>query len=760
MGTINKQYEKHTFKSFLSKYYVTIPMVQRDYAQGRTSIDVNRVRNRFLDAIREHIIQPTDKHDVMKLDFVYGEKENVWSKEEANKLTQIIVTPLDGQQRLTTLYLLHWYAAKRKESLAFEKYSFLEHFSYDIRPSSRDFCARLLRFTPSFESSIKDQLIDQYWFMGDWHDDPTIISMLVMIDAINDKFSDVNNLWDILTGDDDRIVFYFLPLSENGLSDELYIKMNSRGKKLTPFEHFKAEYEDLYERDSKESIAINHKFDVEWADTLFNYRDSDNLIDREFMRYFFYISHILCYQQQVNKTNDEFELIKILYRDSPKATENRKFFEDSMDCWYMVKNLYGSIGAFFSKYLSQSTYQQGKVATYKTVAEYRDNQDFFSACIKLYQVNNNFSYSDFLFLYGIIKYLLNQDKIEESAFVERLRILRNLIWNSNSGEIRGDSDYMNDQLKEVDELIINGVIKTDLKHGFNGFQEVEEIEKLKKKLTMSPEEIDRMLKFEDHPLIYGYVSGLGYENLELTDVFYSTFVAENYQNIHRALISVGDYTQFDDSRYYMANTNRSTWTQLLHKSRVRKKFEESMSVILKLLRRVKDGETLSGIRESFTSAQEEQHRFDWRYYFAKYPDMLRGADGELTWDDDNDYICTSLNKHQFNGQHWNPFLNVIYQAIADELYTKYSTRIVSLENYGGNLNILYPISSVALTGNGFEYFFQNDKTSWTVSQTSDGVDQEDRILLAIKNIKEIVERNFAEDARAEQTKKTEGTAEI
>ena len=518
----SKQYEQHTFKSFLSKYQVTIPMVQRDYAQGRTSIDVNRVRNRFLTAIKSYLVQPKTNHKIMKMDFVYGEKENVWSKVEVGKLEKIIVTPLDGQQRLTTLYLLHWYAAK-KASLQPTDYAFLEHFTYDIRPSSRDFCTHLLRFTPSFNSSIKEQLIDQYWFMGDWHNDPTILSMLVMLDAIMEKFSDVDNLWNLLTGDDERIVFFFLPLAENGLSDELYIKMNSRGKKLTPFEHFKAEYEALYEHDSEESMDINHKFDVEWADTLFSYRDDDDLTDKEFMRYFFYISHILCYQQSVKKSTDEFELIKTLYQESPKAVENRKFFENAMDCWYQVKNEFGSIGNFFSRYLSQFTHEKDKVATYKTVSEYHTNQNFFHACIKLYQVNNNFSYSDFLFLFGIIVYLTNRDKIEETAFIERLRILRNLIWNSNSGEIRGDSDYMSDLLTEVSELMLNGIIRTDLKHGFNGFQEKEEIEKQEKKSQMTNDDLERMYKYEDHPLVYGYVSGLGYDYLYLTDTFYSVF---------------------------------------------------------------------------------------------------------------------------------------------------------------------------------------------------------------------------------------------
>lgn len=302
-----------------------------------------------------------------------------------------------------------------------------------------------------------------------------------MLDAINGKFSDVDNLWSLL----DRIVFFFLPLAENGLSDELYIKMNSRGKKLTPFEHFKAEFEDLYERDSEESMTINHKFDVEWADMFFSYRDNDNLTtDKEFMRYFFYISHILCYQQSIEKSTDEFELIKLLYKDkeSPNAVQNRKFFEQAMDCWYQVKNEFGTIEAFFNNYLTQSTYEKDKVATYKTneeyhTTEYPTNQNFFHACIKLYQVNSNFSYSDFLFLFGIITYLLHKTEIEESVFIDRLRILRNLIWNSNSGEIRGDADYMKDLLTEIEILMLKGIIKTGLKHGFNGFQEKEENDK-------------------------------------------------------------------------------------------------------------------------------------------------------------------------------------------------------------------------------------------------------------------------------------------
>lgn len=740
MVTENKESKPFSFKSFLEQYHVVIPMVQRDYAQGRTTDDVTRVRNRFLDAIKSYLVKSEDDNDVMKMDFIYGEKELVWSTTTANKVEKIIVTPLDGQQRLTTLYLLHWYAAK-KGVVEASNYEFLNNFTYDIRPSSRNFCSHLLQYVPDWSLSFHDQLVDQNWFMGEWLNDPTVIGMLVMLDSINDKFGNIANLWEILTGEKARIVFYFLPLSENGLSDELYIKMNSRGKKLTAFEHFKAEYEDLYEKDSDEARTVNHKFDVEWADTFFPYRNQDDIVDNEFMKYFFYVSHILCYEQGIKKSNDEFELIKLVYSDSPNAVANRNYLEDAFDCWYRVMKDYGSIDNFFAKYLSGFTYENGKVTTFKSVYEYLDTQNFFHACVKLYQVNNNFSYSDFLFLYGIITYLINKDAIKEDEFIDRLRTLRNLIWNSNSGEIRGDADYMKDLLCEVKDLMLAGVINKELSHKFNGIQIDEEIEKKEKKQEI---DIENLHKFEDHPLIYGYASGLGYDNLGLVDTFVSLFDSTpEFVKIHRAMLAIDNYMQTDSSRYYMGNHNRSTWSQLLHKSRNRNNFEKTMAVLRMLLQRIKNGESLDIIINKYLSEKEEEQTFDWRYYFVKYPDMLRGADGELTWDDSNDYICTTLNKHQFNGQHWNPFLNVIYQNLSNKLRDKDGNEIIRLENYGDDLNILKPIASIGATGTGFIYYHQDTSQPWDVEQ-EDSLDKVDRVAFAITKIKKIVQENLNE----------------
>ena len=62
----------------------------------------------------------------MALDFVYGDVQGG------------VLRPLDGQQRLTTLFLLHWYVASLAGSL--DPAAPWLRFSYATRPTARDFC--------------------------------------------------------------------------------------------------------------------------------------------------------------------------------------------------------------------------------------------------------------------------------------------------------------------------------------------------------------------------------------------------------------------------------------------------------------------------------------------------------------------------------------------------------------------------------------------------------------------------------------------
>ena len=78
---------------------IEIPIIQRDYAQGRNVPEVNRIRKRFLGSLHTALTE----NKQLKLDFVYGDINE-----------EKVLTPLDGQQRLTTLFLLHWYIGRHE----------------------------------------------------------------------------------------------------------------------------------------------------------------------------------------------------------------------------------------------------------------------------------------------------------------------------------------------------------------------------------------------------------------------------------------------------------------------------------------------------------------------------------------------------------------------------------------------------------------------------------------------------------------------
>ena len=130
--------EQLTFHQLLhtKNYHIEIPIIQRDYAQGR--LNSTEVRKLFLDALFNYLEEDKPFRD---LDFIYGKVV------EVNKQMSKFI-PLDGQQRLTTLFLLHWYLAKRADR--FEEFQvFMLHknkskFTYETRASSREFCDALV----------------------------------------------------------------------------------------------------------------------------------------------------------------------------------------------------------------------------------------------------------------------------------------------------------------------------------------------------------------------------------------------------------------------------------------------------------------------------------------------------------------------------------------------------------------------------------------------------------------------------------------
>ncbi|MGZ4415404.1 MAG: DUF262 domain-containing protein, partial [Gaiellaceae bacterium] len=241
---------------------IEIPLFQRDYAQGRDTDPVRRIRADFLDVLCSAVAG--NESAPVGLDFVYG------------GVDEKTLRPLDGQQRLTTLFLLHWYVASRSNNLN-EDHGW-KRFSYATRQSARMFCESLVVHPlRDVDGTPSEWIKDQSWYLFLWRHDPTIQSMLVVLDAIHERFHEVDaaTVWGRLTNPrNPAIWFLLLPLSGLGSNtgedmrpEDLYIKMNSRGKPLTEFENFKAHFEQTIQWSSR-SAEFARNVDTRWSDLL------------------------------------------------------------------------------------------------------------------------------------------------------------------------------------------------------------------------------------------------------------------------------------------------------------------------------------------------------------------------------------------------------------------------------------------------------------------------------------------------------------
>lgn len=309
---------------------VCIPILQRDYAQGRaTQVEV---RTAFLQALREALEKPINDPSLpLDLDFVYGSVDSTGS-----------FAPLDGQQRLTTLLLLHWYLSARDKKLSqfidWAMVGKVARFTYAVRPTSREFFDALLIWEPDFtgDTKLSAQISDQSWFFLRWTADPTIQSALNMLDEINLRFADSRGLYDRLVDPNQpAVTFQLLELQNFGLSDDLYIKMNARGKPLTNFETFKARLVEhasevvahlrfeLHGREVLVGEYIGHRIDTAWADLLWHYRDEQTaLFDERCMRL---IRAVVIVTRKPGE-NADLALMRAL-RDNKEAFSFHRYYE-------------------------------------------------------------------------------------------------------------------------------------------------------------------------------------------------------------------------------------------------------------------------------------------------------------------------------------------------------------------------------------------------------------------------------------------------
>lgn len=524
MNSVNKSGVRNSFIGLYkdnSTLKIQIPIIQRDYAQGRQS--KNEVRENFLDALYNYLDSNEPNRD---LDFVYGSTEKTSDGD--------VFIPLDGQQRLTTLFLLHWYLSVISDNLPhFESIVSKDKktkFTYLTRFSSAEFCdallnneieiSNLLKSDDNEENSLSKTIVNSGWFFRSWKQDPTIMSMLVMLDAIHYKFQNRPEFYDRLTDDKNPIItFLYLDLDEFKLTEDLFIKMNSRGKTLTSFENFKAKLEKYIGdefKDDKETYSLDfngqnkkvnlkeyfsYKIDTSWADLFWKYRElvgNKFTYDDELMNY---IRFIFTCQFAVDIDEKEVELFQYLLGSN--EAKKKKDYSDkiSFQRYSQLKAISKNSVKYIVDSLDALENGNDKIKTRVLNPFYLAEDEQFSKSLKF-----ELDMPETIRLHAYLRFLiLNRE--DRSGLDHWCRVVFNLTENTPIDR----PEQVIRAIKSIERLlsnsnrILDALIEDNDKIDFYYERQVQE-ERIKAHLIKrSTEWSDAIIKAETHPYLAGQI---------------------------------------------------------------------------------------------------------------------------------------------------------------------------------------------------------------------------------------------------------------
>lgn len=477
------------FKKLINDFIIYVPEFQRNYLQGNDVEQTIKIkRDRLLDNLFDCIKSQSVS---INLGFVYGRVEESYKRK--------LFYPYDGQQRLTTLYFLYlliYFKYKKYEKI--EKIK--NGLSYQTRISTNRFIESFLAWildskdnNVSYDdfwnnNSIKDFIMNQDWFMmNEWNYDVSIINMLSIIEEIRKRVKDLGD--DISVVDfidrDDNNPFQFVFIYVDGISksDDLYIKINARGKALSKFENLKSDIDGCWDEDCKT------KLDGDWTEYVWNLLDgNDKNREKSFDDSFynllsniFYIQYLVGLNQQ--DVNDKYLFeIENKYKKGivDKEWKNKKscqmissFLDAMIDSFDSIKDneqIESVSRKIFGLGDNQNNIGQNKI----------DRADLFEIFVYYYSVSSLFRKNDMEFTDK--RNLLIEIETVTNRIIENQRpyldSLTNLVKALKSVKVLIDNSIKSQGVYKF-FLSINNDTKEQIKNGLMKEQVEEEILKAK-----------------------------------------------------------------------------------------------------------------------------------------------------------------------------------------------------------------------------------------------------------------------------------------
>ncbi len=463
---------------------IIIPKIQRSYAQGRK--EEVQVRNGILQELFNTIKEGKN----IELNFIYGSL-----KEGTYEL-------LDGQQRITTLFLLYLYVyLQENETLPSW---FKDCLTYETRNSSRDFIEELCKLNKLTDDEYTLPSIyikNQKWYSNAFHLDPTIEAMLVMLDAIDKYYKEIEErIADKLK----HIRFYALNLNDFNLTEELYIKMNARGLPLTPFENFKADLvgyykptKDVADKEFKSWLDFATKLDTKWIDIFWNKENSDKDVDNQYFRFFYRVATILTIVFS-KENSDNFNFFR---QESEIQTDDKARYLGFKN--YSI--LFEALGKDKSR--EKLSLLLDTFKSYPTIFE--EAKAAWGERITPFADLKNYSQKNAVVFAGIVLYILTQETSpkENTDFKHWIRVVWNIVENTDINgvvpqvsTIRALYDLINNSKGDIYNYLAQQEDKKE-----TPFAIKEEIQKAK--LIVADNSFESILiEQEKHSFFKGFVS--------------------------------------------------------------------------------------------------------------------------------------------------------------------------------------------------------------------------------------------------------------
>lgn len=528
---------------------IVIPSLQRDYVQGNRRDKISP----FID----YLLEGLEGKDGIDLNYMYG---TILKDDDGT--TSFV--PIDGQQRMTTLWLLRLYlTARANVQQPGTHRPMVQRLEYRTREYAREFCRALSEHVDAIVTR-QLKLVDftrQPWFIEAWRHDVTVQGCMATLRIIDEKIGS-RSASELLEQFDEKIRFSLQTLDDD-INDDIYIKMNGRGIHLTEFENLKAWLDQRVEReyDSNFIRRWQHCMDNEWADMVWQNRcvrkdDDENPIDNLMLRLLYTLAYLYWFQPNEKESINEG-------RDDQRRKLRHELGIDSND----------DLVDYLLSHLNLGQSEKLKIFSHESLQFIADKLDCL--CSRWKQLNgldlyfwkesettlffqmfldgalDSIPYGKLALCHAVLAYPGREAK---ETFEEWMYRMRNLIVNQDvhKGNLLNIIDSISEIGDYLKEAGFRQMFETySIKH-FNQQQLAEE----KLKSQVQDEELQRfMRKLENHPFFVGQIKFLfdfcG-EKIDDKDLF------KGYGRVMARLFNADGFSDYEHWRLRRALLAQST----------------------------------------------------------------------------------------------------------------------------------------------------------------------------------------------------------